>query len=99
MTEFGDAHAGGIESGQDDAMLEVSRGQNHRLDFVSRQDDGKGVWLFGIGNILDHPRPPQGRLAEKAQSAHGLDEKTLGGLLLEEMELIGPDMLGAELIW
>jgi hypothetical protein len=37
----------------------------------------------------------QGGLVEKAEGTHGLDKDALGGLLVEEMELIGADVLGS----
>ena len=48
--------------------------------------------------ILDHPGAAQGGLVEKAEGTHRLDEDALGGLLVEEMELVGADVLGAEAI-
>jgi hypothetical protein len=35
VTEFGNPHAGGIEGGQEGAMLEVAWGQQQRLDLVA----------------------------------------------------------------
>ncbi len=40
----------------------------------------------------------EGLLIEKAQGRDGLDQDALVHLLVEEMQLIGADMLGSELI-
>ena len=40
----------------------------------------------------------QGFFIEKAQGADGLDQDAVVHLLLQEIELIGADMLGSELI-
>ncbi len=79
-------------------MLEIAWGQDQRLDLVATQDDREGLRLFGVRDIVDHPRAMQGRLVEKAEGTHGLDEDALGDLLPEEMELIGADVLGAEAV-
>jgi WD40 repeat protein len=55
-------------------------------------------FFTSVGDIVDHPRTAQGGLIEKAEGTHGLDEDAFGDLLLEEMELIGADVLGAEAI-
>jgi hypothetical protein len=58
LTEFGDPEAGGIQRGEDRAMLEVARCQQQRLDLVATEDDGERLGLFGIGNIVTiHGRP------------------------------------------
>ena len=96
MTEFGDAQARGIERGQDGAMFEVLGGQQEPLHFIAREDDGEGLGLFGIGNLLDHPGPFQGGLIEKAERTDRLDTEARRDLLLQQVELIGTDVLRAE---
>src|SRR5215831_12219247 len=98
LTELGDPHTRGIEGGEDRAMLEVAWSQQHRLDLVATEDNRELLRLFGIGDIVCHPGTAQGGFIEKAEGTHGLDKDTLGDVLLEEMELIGADMLGVETI-
>jgi len=98
MAELGDPYARGIEGGENGAMLEVARGQQQRLDLVATEDDGERLGLFGIGEEVDHPRAAQGGLVEKAEGTHGLDKDALGGLLAEEVELVGADVLGSQAI-
>ncbi len=66
LTEFGDAYAGGIQGGEDRAMLEVAWSQQQRFDLVATEDDRERLGLFGIGDIVDHPGTAQGGLVEKA---------------------------------
>ena len=96
LAEFGDPHASRIEGGQDRAMLEVAWGQQQRLDLVAREDDRERLGFLGIGNILRHPRAAQGGLVEKAEGTHGLEKDALRGLLVEEVELVGTDVLGSQ---
>src|SRR5262249_14293082 len=98
LTEFGDPHAGRIQGGEDRTMLEVAWGQQQCLDLVATEDDGERLRLFGIGEEVDHPWAAQGGLVEKAESTHGLDKDALRGLLVEEVELVGADMLGSQAI-
>ena len=98
LAEFGDPHARRREGGQDRARLEVAWGQQQRLDLVAREDDRERLGFFGIGNILRHPGTAQGGLVEQAEGTHGLDKDTLGDVLLEEMKLIGADVLHVEAI-
>src|SRR5207244_2148193 len=98
LTEFRDPYAGGIEGGQDGAMLEVAWSKQQRLDLVATEDDRELLGLFGIRDIVDHPGTTQGGLVDKAEGTHGLDEDTLGGLGMEQMELIGADVLGSQAI-
>src|SRR4030095_13517466 len=98
LTEFGDPDAGRIQGSEDRPMLEVAWGQQQRLDLVTTEDDGERLGPFGIGDEVDHPRAVQGGLVEKAEGTHGLDKDTLRGLLVEEVELIGADVLGSQTI-
>ena len=98
LTEFGDADARGIESGQDHAMFQVAGSQQQRRDLVATEDDGEGLGLLGVGDILHHPWAAQGGLIEKAEGTHRLDEDALGDLLVEQMQLIGTDVLRAKAI-
>src|SRR5690349_3622262 len=98
VTEFGDPHAGGIQGREDRAMLEVPWGEQQRLHFVATQDDWEGLRLLGVGDIVDHPRAMQGGLVQKTEGTDSLDEDAFGDLLLEEMELIGADVLRAKAI-
>src|SRR5262245_15569771 len=43
LTEFGDADARRIESGEDGAVLEVTRSQQQRFDLITAENDGKGL--------------------------------------------------------
>ena len=79
-------------------MLEVTWSEQQRLHFVATEDDGEGLRLLGVRDIVDHPRAMQGGLVQKTEGTHGLDEDALGDLLLEEMELIGADVLRAKAI-
>jgi len=79
-------------------MLEVTWGEEQRLHFVATQDAREGLRLLGVRDIVDHPRAMQGGLVQKTEGTHGLDEDALGDLLLEEMELIGADVLRAKAI-
>ena len=88
LTEFGDAHARGIEGGQDHPMLEIAGGQDQRLDLIAIQDDREGLGLLGIREILDHPRAVQGRLGEKAEGTDRLNKRAPGGLLLRNGGLL-----------
>jgi len=54
--------------------------------------------LLGVGDVLHHPRAAQGGLVEKAEGTHSLDKNALRGVLLEEMQLVGADVLRAEAI-
>jgi len=98
VTEFRDPDAGRIQGGEDRTMLEVAWGQQQRLDLVATEDDRERLGLFGIGEEVDHPRAAQGGLVEKAEGTHGLDEDALGGVGMEQMELIGTDVLGSQAI-
>src|SRR5262249_21021957 len=98
LTEFRDPHARGREGGEDRAVLEVAWGQQQRLDLVATEDDRERLGLFGIRDEVDHPRTAQGGLVEKAEGAHGLDKDALRGLLVEEVELVGADVLGSQAI-
>jgi len=84
--------------GQNGSMLEVVCRQDSRLDLVATEDDRQGLGLLGIGEIVDHPGATEGGFIEKAQGTHGLDEDALGDLLVEQQELVGADVLGAEAI-
>jgi hypothetical protein len=48
-TEFGRPQAGGIKSGENEAVLEVARCPHDGLDLVSREDDGQRFDFFGNG--------------------------------------------------
>ncbi len=98
LTELGRTHAGGIEGGEDEAVLEVTGRLHQRGDLVSREDDGKLFGLLRIRDVVHHPRAMEGGLVEKAQAAHGLDQNALGGLLLQQMKLVGAEVFGAKSI-
>jgi hypothetical protein len=98
LTEFGDPDAGRIQGSEDRPMLEVAWGQQQRLDLVTTEDDGERLGPFGIGDAVDHPRAVQGGLVEKAEGTHGRDKNALRGVRLEEMQLLGADVLRAEAI-
>jgi hypothetical protein len=65
-------------------------------DIGKSHDPGIQQEPFGIGDKVHHPGTAQGGLVEKAQGTHGLDEDALGGVGMEQMELIGADVLGAQ---
>src|SRR5215467_1476282 len=66
LTEFRDADACSIESGQDHAMFQVAWSEQQRLDLVATEDHGEGLGLLGIRDVLHHPRTAQGGLVKKA---------------------------------
>jgi hypothetical protein len=76
----------------------MARCQKQRFDLVATEDDRQCLGLFGIGDIVDHPRSAQSGFVQKTQGTHGLNKDALGDLLMEEIELIGTDVLGAEAI-
>jgi len=98
LTECGDPYARGRAGGEERAMLEVAWGQQSRLDLLAREDDGERLGLFGRGDKVPHPRTAQGGLGETTQGTDGLEKDALRGLLVEEMEVGGTDMLGVETI-
>jgi hypothetical protein len=98
LTEFGDPQAGRIEGGQNRAMLEVVWSEQQRLDLVATEEDRELLGFFGVRDIVHHPGTAQGGLVEKAEGTHGLDEDALGGVGMEQMELIGADVLGSQAI-
>src|SRR5207247_8161041 len=79
-------------------MLEVAWGQQQGLDLVATEDDGERLGLLGVRDIVDHPWAAEGGLVEKAEGTHGLDKDALRGLLVEEVELVGADVLGSQAI-
>ncbi len=100
MTECGDPQAGGIEGGENSTRLEVARGQQQRLDLVATEDDGKGLGLLGVRDIVDHPGAVQGGLVEKASGTDRLNERAPGRLLLLKKELlVGADVVRPSALW
>ena len=96
LAEFGDAEAGGIQRGQDHAMFQVAWSEQQRRDLVATEDDGEGLGLLGVGDILDHPGAVQGGLVEKAERTDCLNERTPGRFLLRNEELlVGADVVRA----
>jgi len=100
LTECGDADAGGVEGGEDHAMLQVAWSEQQRRDLVTTEDDGEGLGLLGVRDRLDHPGAVQGGLVEKAEGTDRLNERAPGRLLiLNEALLVGADVVRASAIW
>ncbi|MGQ4810624.1 hypothetical protein NKDENANG_04119 [Candidatus Entotheonellaceae bacterium PAL068K] len=57
-TEFGDTHAAGLECGKDGAMREVVRRHDQCLDFVSWENKGDFLELFGKRDMIHHAGRP-----------------------------------------
>src|SRR5262249_20905889 len=55
LTEFGDPDARRIEGGEDGAVLEVTRSQQQHFDLITAENDGKGLRLLGVRDVVDHP--------------------------------------------
>src|SRR5215471_13026219 len=97
-TEFGDPYPGGIEGGKDGAMLEMAWSQQQRFDLITTEDDGQRLGLLGVRDVVGHPWSTSSGFVQKPQGTDRLDKDALGGVLLEEMELIGADVLSTEAI-
>jgi len=80
-------------------MLEVAWGQNQRLDPVATEDDRQRLGLLWIRDIVNHPRTAQGSFVEKTPGTHSLNKDALGDLSVEQMELVGADVLSAKQVW
>ena len=79
-------------------MFQVARSEEQRLDLVAPEEHGEGLRLLGVRDRVDHPRAMQGGLVQKTEGTDGLDKDALGDLLLEEVELLGADVLRAKAI-
>ena len=54
--------------------------------------------IFRKWDVVHRPRSVESLLIEKSQGRNGLDQDALMYLLIQEIELIGADVLGSELI-
>jgi hypothetical protein len=79
-------------------MLEMAWSQPQRFDLIMTEDDRQRLRLLGIRDVVGRPRSTSSGFVQKPPGTDGLDKDALGGVLLEEMELIGADVLSTEAI-
>src|SRR5262245_33031884 len=97
VTEFGDPQTGGIEGGEHGSAFEMARGAEQRRDFGLTQDRRERFRPLGLGNVGEHLGLAERDVIEKAQGTDGLHDEGPGDvLLLDEIELILADLLGAK---
>ena len=95
LTEFGDPEAGGIERREDGACFEPAWGLEDGGDFRWAEDRREGFRPLGLRD--EHARLVEGDVVEKAQGTDGLhDERPRDVPLVDEIELILADVLGAQ---
>ena len=95
---LGDPQTRRIADGQDDAMLQHVDGIKEPADLVAAQHDRQLMRLAAGGDdLVDVPLPPERDLVEKAQRGDGDQDRTGRELpLLGEMDLVGPNVGGAQ---
>src|SRR5260370_20297182 len=97
VDDLGNPQAGRIDGHEDRAMFEVAGDPKDRRYFGAAQDDGQLLFVSRVRNMFDHPVSVQRVVIEESQCAHGLVEDRPGDLLLlDEEELVLPDVFGAE---
>ena len=98
MNRFRDAQAGGIAGGQDGAMLEVGDAAEELQDFLGTEDDGQLLRLLGSGMTSSSAQSLLERhLVEETQRRDGdVDRAGRQLLLVGQIDLIGPNLLGPE---
>jgi hypothetical protein len=92
-TEFGEPEPGGIERGEDGAMLQIAWGHKDSSDIGVAEDRGELALPPGIRNVFQHPRVPEGGVIEEAEGTDGLMKGGPGDLpVLGERVLVGADV-------
>ena len=78
-------------------MLGAGHAGQEAHDFLGAEHDGQLQRPLGHGDVVVVPGPPQRDLVEEAQR-RGDHAQAAGGELafLEQMDLVGADLLGAE---
>src|SRR5580704_15489943 len=97
VDDLGNPQAGRIDGHEDRAMFEVAGDCKDRRYFGGAQDDRQLLFVSRVRDMFDHPVSVQCVVIEETQCAHGLVEDRPGDLLLlDEEELVLPDVFGAE---
>lgn len=95
---FGDAKAGGIAGREDRAMLERRHAVKELGDFAGAEHHGQRVRRLGRRDHgVDRPRLLEGDGVEEAEGGHGDHQGRRRQLLLSgQIDLVGPNLLGAQ---
>ena len=94
---FRDAQTAGIDGDEDGAVLGAGHAGQEVNDLRGAEHDGQLQRPFGHRDVVVVPGSTQRYLVEEAQCC-GDHAQAAGGelALLEQMDLVGPDLLGAE---
>jgi hypothetical protein len=97
--DLADAQAAGV-GGADHQAVGVGReGREELQDLVAAEDGRQGLGPLAEGDGRDHVGAAEADAVEEAQGADGLVEGAPGGAAhLEQVELVGADVVGAELV-
>ena len=96
--DLGEPQAGGVGGHEDGAVLEVADGGEELGDLVEAEDDGELPGGPGTDDAIVDPSPLEGGAVEEAECGAGLIELGPGGPLLDEVEEIGADVVGPEVL-
>ena len=99
VTEFRDAQAGSIEGHQNGTRFEAAGSLEQGRHFGLTQDRREGLGPLGLRDIGEHVGLAERHVVEKAQATDGLHDERPGDVpLVDEIELILADVLGAKVI-
>ena len=94
-----DSQSGGVKSGEEGAMFEVSFSLQECSNFRLTEHGRQPLLVSRIGDVFDHPLLTESNVIEEAESTDMLVEHRPGNPpLFDEEELILADMFGAKLI-
>ena len=82
-TELGEPEPGGIERGEDGAMLQMAWSHKDSSDIGVAEDRGEFALPPGLRNVVQHPRVPEGGVIEEAEGTDGLSKADIPHLKLE----------------
>src|SRR5215475_50004 len=81
-------------------MEQVAGGVDQSDRFFSRQNDRQSPWRLGIGRLLDRVRSLQRLAKEETQRRRvQADSANAQFALLEQVNLIGTDVVFTQLVW
>ncbi len=99
MTQFGPAHTGRIQRHQHGAMKEIAGRIDEPDRFFLRQDDRQAARRSRIRHFFDRIVPLQRFAEEEAQCRNVVADRSHVLLsLLQQIQLVGPDLVWPELV-